>query len=218
VLFYPKMLRNLAGLWTVLIVIGCMPVLPVSGPAVSPPGPKIPILKKLPEEMTPLSDVKVLTRAGLAVLVIMELPVDVFEVPSRMPVVVDVENHWAREEILSAVRLGLMPVSANHRFLPDRPVTRGEMAQVLAGILNKKGIALVRRPLSPGLPADLPRAHLSFPAVKSVLEAGLMEMDPSGRFFVSGHVSGLQASEYLKEIKRLLTSGRGNRGGGVKGF
>lgn len=217
-LFRPRMFRILAGLWSVLIMIGCVPVSPGPRLPVSPVEPRVSIPERLPLEMTPLSEVQALNRAGLAVLLIMELPVGAFEARPRMPVVVDVEDHWAREEILSAVRLGLMPVSANHRFFPDRQVTRGGMAEILAGILQAKGIALVRRPLSSGLPADLPADHLSFPAVRSVLEAGLMEMDPDGRFFVSRGVSGLQASEYLNKIKRLLASGGGEGQTGVRWF
>ncbi len=199
-------LRYLAGLGAAVILFGCVPHGPVSGPAapVPVPVPEIPIQKKLPEEMTPLSKVQVLTRGGLAALLMNELPTDRFHASPEIPIIVDLEDHWARKEILKTVQLGLMPVFRNHRFLPDQPVSRGDMAQVLSGILKKGGIAEVRRPIPPGRPADLPKDHLSYGTVRRVLEAGVMDLDADGRFSVNQSVSGMEASEYIKEIKKLL--------------
>ncbi|MEK6776106.1 MAG: S-layer homology domain-containing protein [bacterium] len=194
-------LRYLAGLGAAVIIFGCVPYGPVSGPAVPVPVPvpEIPIQKKLPEEMTPLSRVQVLTRGGLAVLLVNQLPTGRFHENPDIPIVVDLSGHWARKEVLNAVQLGMIPVFRNHRFLPDQAVTRGEMAQVLSGILERGGSAAVPRHISPELPADLPKDHLSYGAVRRVLEAGVMSLDANGRFSVDQPVSGMEASEYIKK-------------------
>lgn len=199
-------LRYFAVLGTAIMIVGCVPRLPAPRPVtpVPVPVPEIPIQRKLPEEMTPLSRVQVLTRGGLAVLLLNEFSPGRFPANPDIPIVVDLSGHWARKEVLEAVQMGLMPVFRNHRFLPDQPVTRGEMARVLSGILERGGSAAVPRHISPGLPADLPGDHLSYPAVRRVLEAGVMSLDANGRFSVDQQVSGMEASEYIKEINKLL--------------
>jgi hypothetical protein len=186
--------------------MGCASLAPVSGPATPKFSPTISVPERLPDEMTPLSDVRVLTRAGLAVLLMAKIPTEQLSIETRLPIVVDVSDHWARKEVLSAVRLGLMTVFANHRFQPDQPVTRGEMAQVLARLVDVRGGVLVRHPVPQGLPADLPGDHLYSPAVVRVLEAGLMELDASGRFSVAAELSGIQGLMYLQEMRKLLKS------------
>jgi hypothetical protein len=198
-------------LWVALAVIGCAPQMLGSGSRNLIPGQKISVPKQLPEEMTPLSEVQVLSRAGLAVLLIMELPVQTFDVRTEMPMVVDISDHWARNEVLISVELGLMPVFSNHRFQPDQPVTRGEMAQVLSKVMAMNRVGLLQYNISSELPADLPRSHLYYPAVRRVLEAGVMELDSAGRFSVADDVSGMQALSYLQETRRLLKSGEGSR-------
>jgi len=202
----------LAGVGMAMILFGCVPYGPVSVPAVPAPVPapakapvqEIPTRQKLPEEMTPLSKVQVLTRGGLAALLVYELPKDSFRARPEIPIMVDLRDHWAREEILKTVQLGLMPVFKNHRFLPDQPVSRGEMAQVLSGMIKKGGISGVRRPIPPNQPSDLPNDHLFYGSVMVVLQAGVMDLDAGGRVSVDQPVSGVEASEYIKKIKRLL--------------
>ena len=199
-------LTYLIGLCTTLAFLGCLPQRPLLEPEVTLPGSNLFIPKQLPEEMTPLSDLKVISRGGMAVLLMFELPVKIFPVQQKIPMVVDVANHWARREILSSVRLGLLPVFSNHRFLPDQKVTRGEMAQVLAGILEQKEILFRNSGTAMEHPADLPEDHLMYAEVRRVLEADLMELDASGRFYVEKEVTGIQAKGYLERIKRYLDS------------
>lgn len=199
-------LRYFAVLGTAIMIVGCVPRLPAPRPVTPAPVPvtEIPIQRKLPEEMTPLSSVQVLTRGGLAVLLLKEFSPGRFPANPDIPIVVDLSGHWARKEVLEAVQMGLMPVFRNHRFLPDQPLARGEMARVLSGILETGGSAAVPRHISPELPADLPKDHLSYGAVRRVLEAGVMSLDANGRFSVDQPVSGMEAYEYIKEINKLL--------------
>jgi hypothetical protein len=200
------------GLCRLIAVAGALLVL--SGCAGVYPGPEaggttvlqrpVSTPKVLPPELKPLTDVKVLTRGGLAALLMVELPLSDFQVHDSFPIVVDVSEHWARKEILTAVQLGLIPVFANHRFQPDLPVSRGEMAQILDNILKTRGLAAMRRPIPDNLPRDLPRGHLAYAAVRRVLEAGVMDVDASGHFAVSDTVSGPEASGFLRKIRSLM--------------
>jgi len=142
--------------------------------------------------MRPLEGVDPLTRGGLAVL----LDREVAECRGRNGIiVVDLAGHWARQAALRAVTCGWMEVGPGHRFDPDRPVTRGDLARVLARILGVGPWS----GLDPGLPADLPPTHLAYPAVRRVLEAGVMELDAAGRFGVAQTVSALEAQTCIRK-------------------
>jgi hypothetical protein len=43
---------------------------------------------------------------------------------------VDIENHWAKNQILEALELGLMVGNGTDVYQPDKPVTRAELACV----------------------------------------------------------------------------------------
>ncbi len=177
---------------------------PPAGPGVSVPAPRASVPKTLPPELTPLSDVKVLTRGGLAALLAVELPLDSFSEKGVFPIAVDVSDHWARKDILSAVKLGLLSVPANHQFQPDLPATRGDVAQTLHNIMALRGLAPKPLPLAADIPRDLPPGHRAYKTVREILAAGMMHVDSAGRFNLSQPISGSEASACLKKISRLL--------------
>ncbi|MDX1764132.1 MAG: S-layer homology domain-containing protein [bacterium] len=155
-----------------------------------------------------MSEVKVLTRGGLAALLSVELPLETFSAPSAFPIAVDVSDHWARKDILSVVKLGLLSVPANHRFQPDLPVTRGEMAGTLYNIIMLQELTLKPDSLAGDIPRDLPPNHTAYHAVRAVLKARVMHVDSAGRFNLTHTVSGSEASGYLKKIARFLSAPR----------
>lgn len=49
----------------------------------------------------------------------------------------DISGHWAKEDILRAVELGLMTGDGDKTFDPDKHVTRAQLAKVAVNIYNK---------------------------------------------------------------------------------
>lgn len=160
-------------------------------------------LHTLPPEMTPLEKIQVVTRGGLAVLMLMELPAEPCSGRSGEVIVVDISDHWARKEIISVVRMGWMSSYSGHRFQPDLPVTRGEAARIFAALLAQRGIADAG-PLPFGkAPVDLPKGHLLYPVVRRLLALGIMKLDPDGNFNPLRPLSGLEARVCLRKIRRI---------------
>ncbi len=197
---------GLSCLWALMMVAGCMrPVsVPPPEPLARPAAVSIP--ERWPDELPPMSEIRELTRSGLAVLLVRELPIGSIPPSEEFPVMVDIAEHWARREILTAVQRGLIPVPPNHRFEPDRPINRGEAAQVLSGILERMNVRREGPPASVRTPTDLPQGHRYYRTVRTVLAAGLMHLDGSGRFHVSQPVSGTEMAASVNKINQLLSS------------
>ncbi len=199
-------ISGLSCLWALMMLAACMRPVSVPPPEVLPRPAQVSIPERWPEELPPVSEIRELTRSGLAVLLVRELPIGGMPVSEDFPVVVDIAEHWARREILSAVQRQLISVPANHRFEPDRPITRGEAAEVLTGILERMNVNREERPSSGRAPTDLPQGHRYYRAVRMVLAAGIMDLDTSGRFHVSQPVSGKEMAASINKINRLLSS------------
>jgi len=163
----------------------------------------------LPPELTPLKKVRTLTRAGLAVLMLMEIPAGSLPERSGEKIVVDVSNHWARKEIIQVVRLGWMSAQAGHRFQPDLPVTRGDAAGIFDALLEQGGVEASPLPESGRGPLDLPKGHLLYPVVRRLLAMGIMDLDGAGNFNPEEKLSGSEARAILRKIRILLIAGPG---------
>ncbi len=192
-------------LWALILLAGCMRPVSLPPPEPLPQPVRVSIPERWPEELPPVSEIRELTRSGLAVLLVRELPIGAIPVSEEFPVVVDIAEHWARREILTAVQRQLIPVPPNHRFEPDRPITRGEAAQVLTGILERLNVQRERPASVNRQPTDLPQGHRYYRAVRAVLVSGLMDLDDSGRFHVSQPVSGGEMASSVHKINRLLS-------------
>ncbi len=161
----------------------------------------------LPPELTPLKKVHTLSRGGLAVLMVMELPAEVSPKRKRERIVVDVSDHWARKEIIRVVRRGWMSARSGHRFQPDLPVTRGAAARIFDALLEQGGAGVGGLPVSGRVPRDLPKGHLLYPAVERLLAEGIMDLDGTGNFNPKKTVSGLEIRAALRKIGVLLRNG-----------
>jgi len=79
----------------------------------------------------------------------------------------DLKNHWAKESININANLGLIPLEANGKFRPNDPLTREEMAQILANLIK------VRIDTNYYY-LDVPPASPSAAAIAQVTQAGIM--------------------------------------------
>lgn len=207
-----RMVPCLGGALFLLMVCGCYPgvwpkevLSPGEGGALAGP-------ETLPGELTPLEKVEAITRGGLAVLMVMELPAGSFPGRQEEEIVIDVSDHWARKEIVRVVGRGWMSSFSGHRFRPDLPVTRGEAARIFAALLVQRGIPDAGPLPSGKAPVDLPRGHLLYPAVRRLLALGIMELDPAGNFNPLRPISGLGARACLRKIRSLSTANPPGRG------
>jgi tetratricopeptide (TPR) repeat protein len=165
-------------------------------------------LARLPEEYRAIVDAAQVTRGDLAALIGVRLA-PLLETSTRQDasVVTDVRGSWAAPWILAVVRAGVMEPYPNHAFSPRAVVRRLDLAQVASRLL---AIVAARRPElgarwrdARPLVADVPVAHLGYPAVAMVVGAGVMPLFDGANFRPARPVSGREAIDVLARLEVL---------------
>ena len=122
-------------------------------------------------------------------------------------IITDARDHWAYGWMIDVAQAGIMPADVNYRFLPDRVVSRAELARILVRMLRGAGV----EPVSPAaLPrfSDLDPGHLDYPAASEVVAAGLLP-PASGNAFQPGlPVTGDEALAALSRLGRATGTNR----------
>jgi tetratricopeptide (TPR) repeat protein len=170
-------------------------------------------LAAMPSEFQAIASSTLLSREQLAALVGVRLDGLFQRAPRRNAVVItDTRGSWAVPWILSVTRAGVMEVYANHTFQPAAVVRRGDLAEAASRVLSliaaeKPALASTWRGARRQF-ADVPPAHLSYPAASVTVEAGVMEPLPDGSFQLSRPVSGSEAVAAVRKLEELAESAR----------
>jgi tetratricopeptide (TPR) repeat protein len=166
------------------------------------------VLANMPAEFQEIEASAGLSREQLAALVGVRLDDLLKRVQRRLPVVItDTRGSWATPWILAVTRAGVMEVYPNHTFQPSAVVRRGELADAASRILSL--IAVEKPALAAAWKngkrqfADVPPAHLSYPAALVTVEAGVMQPAPDGSFELSRPVTGAEAVAAVKKLEEL---------------
>jgi len=160
-------------------------------------------LAKLPESYRAIDAAPQITRGDLAALIGVRLGQLLQTMPTRDPsVITDVRAHWAENWIIAVARAGVMESYENHTFQPGAAVRRIDLAQALSSLLARAApTPLLKtwqgaRVTMPDLAPD----HLAFPATSLAMTAGVMTLDPDGRFQPSRTVTGHEAVEAIQRL------------------
>ena len=166
-------------------------------------------LAGLPAEYRAIADVESATRGDLAALLGVRLAELLGDAAFGMatPILTDTRDHWAGRWIVETVRAGVMGVGAGNRFEPQRPVRRGELADVVAGVLDLVGefdpeaVALWRA--APVRFSDMSPGHLNYDTARLAVAAGVLRTFGDERFDPTGPVSGSDAIGAVERLVRL---------------
>jgi tetratricopeptide (TPR) repeat protein len=170
-------------------------------------------LAAMPTEFQSIESSSLLSREQLAALVGVRLDNLFKRAPRRNPVVMtDTRGSWAVPWILSVTRVGVMEVYPNHTFQPGAVVRRADLAEAASRVLSliaaeKPALASSWRSASRQF-ADVPPAHLSYPAASITVEAGVMQPLADGSFQLSKPVTGAEAVAAVKKLEELAESAR----------
>jgi tetratricopeptide (TPR) repeat protein len=166
------------------------------------------VLANMPAEFQQIESSAGLSREQLAALVGVRLDDLLKRVQRRTPVVItDTRGSWATPWILAVTRAGVMEVYPNHTFQPSAVVRRGELADAASRILSL--IAAEKPALAAAWKggkrqfADVPPAHLSYPAASITVEAGVMQPTADGSFELARPVTGAEAVRAVKKLEEL---------------
>ena len=166
-------------------------------------------LARLPAEYRDIFAAESATRGDLAALLGVQLADLLGDAAFGMatPILTDTRDHWASRWIVETVRSGVMTAGAGNRFDPERPVRRGELADVVAGVLDlvadidpdasrRWRTARVRF-------SDMGPGHLNYDAATAAVAAGVLRTRSGARFEPTGTVTGADASRAVEQLARL---------------
>lgn len=166
---------------------------------------------RLPAEFRAIEGSKQITRGDLAALIGVRLEDALGEAPAQEVVMTDVGDHWAASWITQVARAGVIEPFANHTFQPREGVTRADLAGAVSRLV---ALLAVRHPeLRPHLTArprlaDMPAAHLSYPAAAVAVASGVMPLVGGDRFEPARPASGADAAEVVRRVRALAGAPR----------
>ncbi len=145
------------------------------------------------------------TRGQVAAMLYLEIPRIAQEpLSGPPPIILDLEDHWARTFIQKVAAMGLIPLFDNHTFQPHRVVQRGEFAFILYNVLRYfRRDDLVKVPAGLTVP-DVSPLHRYYGPIRYAVALGLLPLEPDGTFRPGQNVSGSQALRAIQSLGNLL--------------
>ncbi len=122
--------------------------------------------------------------------------------PEDLPIMTDILDHPWRDEIISAVRAGVLTPYPNHQFKPEGLVTRAELADALHRAAVALGIHATKRVRSPL--ADVPASNPLLDRIEFAVGAGLLPADRDGFFGPSRPVTGEEGWAAVRRFHDLV--------------
>lgn len=128
----------------------------------------------------------------------------------KMEPATDIADHWLKPSIETVLKLQVRGLEAgpNHKFDPDKLITKGEFALMLEDILIKVSgdDKLATKYLGATSPfPDVRSDHYAFNAIMTVATRGFQESDKAtGEFRAGDIVSGADALLAIREFKNQL--------------
>ena len=157
----------------------------------------------LPPEVgeIPLKDS--IVRSDLAVLLGVRFDDLLADAARRSVIITDIRDHWGSQWIQAVAEAGLMSVEGASRFVPSRSVRRGDLADVVAEVLDLLGHEWADGSGASDPFADMTATHLSYNAARRSVDAGILDVLDDGSFAPSRPVTGAEAAEAVDRLASL---------------
>jgi hypothetical protein len=148
-----------------------------------------------------IRDAQVITREQFAALILRYFP-QAGDFRQKSQIVTDIQNSPARSEIQTTVGIGLIEPFPNHTFGPGAPLNRAELATALARLSRLLGLSPHANPQIPA--SDVAPTNAQYSEIQLALGYGLVALENSGSFNVSGYVSGQEAVSSAERLLRIF--------------
>ena len=108
-------------------------------------------------------------------------------------------QHWAKQQVLTLMTLGIIEGYPDNMFLPGRPLSRGEFATWLA-----RAKQLKKPKLDEDVFFDVPKEHWRAPFIKAVVDAGYMSGVKGEMFAIGQNISRKDAVVAVAKANKLI--------------
>ena len=161
-------------------------------------------LEALPARYREIPAKAAVTRGELAALMGVRLGELLEEASDGAVIITDTRNHWGNRWILTVTGAGVMDVDAGYRFEPERAVRRGDLAEVVAAVLDLTGelepdpAETAERQFS-----DMGSGHLNHASAVWAVASGVLETRAGNIFQPTAAVTGAEAVETVRRLEAL---------------
>ena len=108
-------------------------------------------------------------------------------------------QHWAKQQVLTLMTLGIIEGYPDNMFLPDRPLSRGEFATWLA-----RAKQLKNPKLDEDVFFDVPKEHWRAQFIKAVVDEGYMSAVTGEVFEINRNISRKDAVVAVAKASKLI--------------
>ena len=108
-------------------------------------------------------------------------------------------QHWAKQQVLTLLTLGIIEGYPDNMFLPGRPLSRGEFATWLA-----RAKQLKRAKLTEDVFFDVPKEHWRAPYIKAVVDEGYMSGVTGEVFEINRNITRKDAVVAVAKASKLI--------------
>ena len=108
-------------------------------------------------------------------------------------------QHWAKQQVLTLLTLGIIEGYPDNMFLPGRPLSRGEFATWLA-----RAKQLKRAQLTEDVFFDVPKEHWRAPYIKAVVDEGYMSGVTGEIFEINRNITRKDAVVAVAKASKLI--------------
>ena len=162
-------------------------------------------LEALPAPYREIPTKAAVTRGELAALMGVRLEELLEEASDGAVIITDTRGHWGNRWILTVTGAGVMDVDAGYRFEPERAVRRGDLAEVVAAVLELSGelepepAETTERQFS-----DMGSGHLNYASAVWAVVSGVLDTRSGNIFQPTAAVSGAEAVEAVRRLEELM--------------
>lgn len=163
---------------------------------------------EIPSQYETIPRLEAISREDLASLIAVKFKKFMPPLSDSPPIIVDIATSWASRFIVQTAAAGFLDVYSDHTFRPRNILTRAEMAETVARMLNffrQQGRKI--RPLIPPekiILLDVSSEHAYYASIIEVIAYQLMELLPDKRFSPESPVSGREAIKILDLLLALI--------------
>ena len=164
--------------------------------------------KKVLKEYQRIYSSEEVNRAELAAVLAVEL--DLSFPREKSQIIVDIGDHWAKDFIKEITAKGIMEIYSNHNFIPERKITRAELAYYIQEIIirAKNDFTIRHKFMNIDSPfMDISSEHVYCNSVILAVTTGILQGTSPDEFSPQGMINGRSVINTIQRLREYLNSG-----------
>ena len=122
---------------------------------------------------------------------------------------VDIDKNWAKSWIIQVLENGVMETAPDHKFYPDKKITRAEYALMLLRVMvlisNDEALYTKHFGEENSMFVDVRTSHPAYNAMAVCATRGIMKANLRGEFGLGDTISGAEALLIIRDFQNALS-------------